>query len=127
LIDKNLAHYQQSLENGEVNPLDIARYAKYLELMAKGLSAICKEESLNELSRYGGKTQWKGVRFTQYEAGTKWDYSATPKWQELKDKMKEIEAQCKAISAPVHQEFDGVIETLSPAIKSSTTTYKIEL
>lgn len=119
----------EKVKSGDKSALDAFMISKVLEETAKQIRSGVQEDALKELYQYGGNTNLKGVELTQKEAGVKYDYSNTPLWVELNQKvesakaeLKQLEAELRPLKASKDILIDGVVETVYPPIKTSTTT-----
>jgi hypothetical protein len=107
----------------------ISKFQIMLENMEKGI----KEKSMTDLEKHGGKLSAFGIEFAIQEVGTKYDYSANQKWndlqsqiEELKAKQKEAENFCKNLpsSIEVLDSESGELITWHKPVKTSTTSIK---
>jgi hypothetical protein len=106
-----------------------AQLAKFTHLSAE-MDKLLKEHLFVDLRQNkDGKLSAFGVDFSEMEGGVKYDYSETESWCKLQfeiDRLKEIEAFCKALKSKVSilDEETGELADFYPPSKSSTTTIK---
>ena len=127
------------IDEGHVNPMDVALRLKYFEDLSAALKERFRRYVLDELGKYA-----KGERIVRYnglftvkEAGVKYDYAACgdPVWDSLngeleriKSLMKEREKLLKSVKGimTIVNEETGEVATIMEPGKSSTTTYQVE-
>ena len=123
----------QSLDNGEVNPLDLKLAFKAIEDLGKKVKGTLDTHLVEEASKYTKTFMYKGSEFNTMEAGVKYDYSVcghteynelTAEMIRIDKRMKEIEEDLKGIkgSRTEVNEDTGEIIKLYPPKKTSTTT-----
>jgi hypothetical protein len=124
----------QSVKDGEQTPLELAVRLTALEKVCEQVREGISEDVLNELSKYSGKTEIFGAKVERKETGTKYDFSQTSKWVNIKAKEDAIAAERKNLETMLKTipgvtqviEDDEVIE-LIPAAKTSKTSFAITL
>ena len=120
-------------ENGGEIVKTLAIATKY-QLLFSEIEKNLSKNGVNELLKYdGSKTNAFRVELQVAEVGTRYDFSANRKWNDLneeinslKEKQKELEAFCKALKSKtitVDEETGESFEFFPPA-KSSTTSIK---
>ena len=119
-----------NIEDGEIDPLDVAVQIKMMEdsiKLIKG-SAIYKDSLLNEACKYGTKdVPFKGCVFSVKETGTRFDYKSCgySKYDEAVKAKADIEKMLKALSSPMVDPETG--EEIKPPVKRSTTAVVLSL
>lgn len=119
-----------NIEDGEIDPLDVAVQIKMMEdsiKLIKG-SEIYKDSLLTEATKYGEKeNHYKGVMFSVKETGTRFDYKGCDysKYEEALKTKAEIEKMLKALSGPMVDPDTG--EEINPPVKRSTTAVVFSL
>ena len=115
------------------DPLNAAIQISALEKIVKTLRADpeIREMIVEELEKYNGKVVFQGNEIERAETGTKYDFQGDHVLQDLdqqmlsiKNSIKERQSILKALKKSAYDE-DGI--EMKPAIKSSTTNYKITL
>lgn len=115
--------------NGNVNPLDAMSKIKCLSTAFEDAEKIVKELAFEELNKHSEKVlEINGVKFEKCEVGTSYLFSDT-ELEELERKVKERKELLKALKEPITQvnEETGVVTTLYPATKKSTSSFKVTL
>lgn len=120
------------VETGE-NPLELLVKSEAVVKLLEGIRADLKEQALNELSKHPqGKAEVLGATISKAETGVKYAYDSDYTWQtinaeleSLKHRLKERETLLKSLTSPVVDPETG--EMIHPAVKYSTTSFKIEL
>lgn len=138
---KNLAtQILNSLENGEINPIELKGAFKAIEDASKEVKAKLDEYAIKEAEKYGEKNFNVGNINVQYteSLGPSYDYSncghleyldVLEKLEPLLKRKKEIEEELKAMKKS-REEVNietGEVYTVYPPIKKSTTGVKITL
>lgn len=130
---------KDSLDNGEIEPLELAVYFKSIEKTIESVKETLNELALNDADKYGkGKFQFKGAEIQVKELGTKYDFTQTGdvEWERLtsekqgiETRLKEREMMLKSLtgSLTVINEDTGEMKTIYPPIKKSTTGISISL
>ena len=119
-----------NIEEGEINPLDVATQIKMMEdsiKLIKG-SEIYKDSLLTEATKYGGKeVPYKGVVFSVKETGTRYDYKSCgySKYDEAVKAKADIEKMLKSIVGSMVDPDTG--EEIKPPVKRSTTAVVFSL
>lgn len=128
------------VENGEISPLEMAVKVRAVQDTFKQVadSKVLKDAVYSESLKYGKgeKMAYGGAQVNVREGGVKYDFTVCgdPEWEELnsqmedlKAKMKEREDWLKGNTKPVTilDEETGVVSTIYPPARSSTTTYAI--
>ncbi len=124
------------VSNGYETALDARKLAVIMAKISEAILAdeTCKHQAINEARRLGKDNTLNGAKYTVSEVGTKYDYSKSDAWLFINDQLqkkaiqlKNIETICKHLEKPAEIEIEGAIIEVVPAIKSSSTTVKIEL
>jgi hypothetical protein len=120
------------INNGTINPLELARYKKSLEVLFEAIKEPLRDASLEEAAKYGSKEfDFLGAIYKTAEYGTKYDYEATgdPVWKDLNEKKKDRENFLKSLKEKhtyVDEETGDVI-TIYPPVKTSTTSVSVTI
>ena len=119
----------KAVEEGNKSALEVFAYSQYLSQVSADLKKKSMDMALQEIGRQNGKADIQGIALSQKEAGVKYDYSNTPLWVELNQKvetakaeLKQLESELRPLKASKDILIQGVIETVYPPIKTSTTT-----
>jgi len=139
-ITDAIEYITAELDNGNVNPLDMAVKVKWIEEFVKQAKEAIRGEVLNSVGKYtkGEEIARYGVVIEPMEAGTRYDYSGCGDvvWDSLQIRakeheklIKEREAFLKSLkeSLTVADESTGEIYTIHPPKKTSTSTFKVTL
>ena len=129
---------KDSLENGQIDPLELAVYFKAIEETIKQVKEVMSGLALNEAEKYGKSFQFKGAKIDIREVGTSYDYSKSGDidWERLnseinatKERQKEREALIKSLKEPMTAVYEetGETYTIYPPAKKSTTSIVISL
>ena len=124
-------------KTGNKNPFDYLGELEFISQAIDKAKSEIRELLIDELYLYSDKTKTKnGVQFKLKEAGVKYDFSNTEKWnamnqeaEAIKSEMKQLEAQLKTIKSKqtiVDEETGEMIE-LNVPVKSSKTTIEITI
>ena len=127
-----------SLINGEVDPLELAIYFKSIEKVIESVKSNLSELALKEAEKHGKSFEFKGAKIDIKELGTKYDYSGTgdpyytkfsEQTKELSEKIKSRETFLKSLNDKmiIIDEETGETFTIYPPIKKSTTGITISL
>lgn len=139
-ITDAVKYIQDELDNGNVNPLDMAVKVKWIEDFVKQAKEAIRQEVLSSVSKYtkGEEIARYGATIEPMEAGTRYDYSGCGDvvWNALQMRAKEHdqlikdrEAFLKTIagSQTLVDDSTGEVYTVCPPKKTSTSTYKVTL
>jgi len=116
----------QPIQDGNMYAPEVAVRIKFLEEVFKKVKSELEIKENDTVL---------GAKIEIVEARTKYNYSESDKWQEIKSKMlpleeelKQVEEQIK-IATKIGKSFidEQTGEVISPVQKSSTTSYKITL
>lgn len=114
---------------GNVNPLDAMAKLKCLLTAFEDAEKQVKELAFEELNKHSEKVlEINGVKFEKCEVGTSYLFS-DPELEEMERKVKERKELLKALKEPITQvnEETGAVNTLYPATKKSTSSFKVTL
>jgi hypothetical protein len=123
------------VEAGNLNPLTLAVYLKWMEKIKEALDSKLKDSLLKEAAKNGKSFEMMGFKIEQVEAGTKYQYEGTGdiEWERLdqaalsaNQSKKERETFLRALKKemPFVNEETGEWYSVTPPIKTSTTTLK---
>jgi hypothetical protein len=129
----------QAMEDGTLDPLEIAAWAKGITQIAEWCENAAKEKIVSEMERNGLKEQTGyGFRFVLREyLGAKYDYSQTnhPAWIKLNELAKSVKADLDAVQKQLQatkkpftivDEDTGEVITVNPPSKSGKTGVVME-
>jgi hypothetical protein len=136
LSKKGIMSFASEIVENAIDPMKQLAVVSKVQLLCKELEAGLKKVCLSEIANFEGqKTNILGVEFAQAEVGTKYDYSASPIWLDLEEKIVSLKAQQKE-----HEDFlkalksktqiltdDGEVIELFPPAKSSSTSIKLTI
>jgi len=138
-VSKFSNELKDTLDSGDVNPLDILLCIKGFEKMVKNIKEYLNQLAVDELSKYSEKDiEYKTAKLSVVEAGVKYDYSNCNDFEiakyaistlELKAKIESRQNFLKGIKGSVNiinEETGEIIEIFQP-IRTSTTTAKVTL
>lgn len=129
----------ESVQSGEVNPLEVLHIFKSLEKAQERILKAVKEEILKEAERYpNGPFEFHGVTMQKTEAGVQYDFkvcgdpvhdqreSIMNAAKSLLDERREF---LKSLKEPITivDEGSGEVVTVRPPLKKSTTTVKVTI
>ncbi len=129
----------QSVQEGEVNPLELKAMIKSLEMILERTDKSTKDNQMRAADLFpGNEFEAYGVKFTKGDVYTKYDYSACadPVWekrfviaQQAADQLKEREAFLKTLKAPltVVDDESGEVATINPPKVSRTPGLKLSI
>jgi hypothetical protein len=139
-IKDAVEYIEAELENGNVNPLDMAVKVKWIEEFVKQAKDAIRQEVLNSVGKYskGEEIARYGAVIEPMEAGTRYDYSGCGDviWNALQIRAKEHdelikdrEKFLKTIKGTqtLVDDSTGEIYTVHPPKKTSTSTFKVTL
>ena len=113
---------QEQINDGLLDPLDVAIKFNSIEQLAKSVKTRITENVLSELVKHP-KCKAEILGATVSEMTTiKYDYSDLPGWNELEEQIKVLKEQQKEIEDKERTYFKGNL-----SIKSATSTFKIQL
>jgi hypothetical protein len=140
LAQQFAAQIIEQVEDGGRETLNALAQLEFFSQVIEAAKSKIREIATDELDLYGneaktGVTKY-GVTFKLKESGVRYNYTQTPKFNEIKAKEEEIaeqrkalEDQLKILKSPttmIEQETGEMID-LFPAIKTSKTTCEISL
>ena len=113
---------QEQINDGLLDPLDVAIKFNSIEQLAKSVKTRITENVLSELVKHPkGKAEILGATVSEMTT-IKYDYSDLPGWNELEEQIKLLKEQQKEIEDKERTYFKGNL-----SIKSATSTFKIQL
>ena len=113
---------QEQINDGLLDPLDVAIKFNSIEQLAKSVKTRITENVLSELTKHP-KCKAEILGATVFEMTTiKYDYSDLPGWNELEEQIKVLKEQQKEIEDKERTYFKGNL-----SIKSASSTFKIQL
>lgn len=102
MIEQQLSEAVQQVVDGYADPLEVFAYLKEVENHLKKCKEEIEEIVFIEAEKYEGKTfEHKGFKFTKTDGRAIYDFKHLSKWNELKEKLKEIEDKSKAAAKNV--------------------------
>lgn len=128
-----------SVQNGEVNPLQLKAHFKIMEKVSEKVDEAIKENLLREADKYSEKKfNAYGFEIEKAEVGTKYDYATCGDpiynqrlaiFQEAEKQLKERAEFLKALHEPLTLVDDesGEVATVRPPLKKSTTGLKFAM
>jgi len=139
--DKFVDLLVSQIENGEVDPLKAEAQIVNIEQIVKKYRAnkTVQDACLNEAEKYGAKQfTLHNAKYSIKEVGVKYDYSDCnhPVYNDLCDKIKELEEQKKNIESQlksfskmwIYTDSDtGEVVEVYPPAKSSLTRVVVEI
>lgn len=129
---------KDSLENGHIDPLELAVYFKAIEETIKQVKATMSKLAVNEAEKYGKSFQFKGAKIDVRENGVKYDYSKSGDidWERLNSEINSLTSRqeeredfIKSLKQPMTAVYEetGETYTIYPPVKKSTTSIVISL
>ena len=113
---------QEQINDGTLDPLDVAIKFNSIEQLAKSVKTRITENVLAELVKHPkGKAEVLGATVSEMVT-VKYDYSDLPGWNELEEQIKVLKDQQKEIEDKERTYFKGNLP-----IKSASSTFKIQL
>jgi hypothetical protein len=113
---------QEQVNEGMLDPLEIAIKFNSLEQLVKSVKTRITANVLSELMKHPkGKAEVLGAVVSNMES-TKYDYSDLPGWSELEEQIIALRLQQKEIEDVEKEYHKGDLP-----IKSVTSTFKIQL
>ena len=128
----------ESLTNGDVDPLELAIYFKSLEKVIENCKSTLSDLALTEAMKHGKSFEFKGAKIDIKELGTKYDYTNTgdPYYIKYSNEVKEVGEKVKARETFLKSLTDkfvmvdeetGETHEIFPPLKKSTTGITISL
>ena len=111
---------KDSLENGQVDPLELAVYFKAIEETIKQVKETMSKLAVNEAEKYGKSFEFKGAKIDVRENGVKYDYSKSGDidWERLnseinaaRSRQEERETLIKSLKKPMTAVYEETGET----------------
>ena len=129
---------KDSLENGQVDPLELAVYFKAIEETIKQVKETMSKLAVNEAAKYGKSFQFRGATIDVRENGVKYDYSKSGDidWERLNSEINSLTSRqeeredfIKSLKQPMTAVYEetGETYTIYPPVKKSTTGIVISL
>ena len=129
---------KETLESGNVNPLELALYFKAIEETIKQVKDTLSPLALNEAEKYGKSFNYNGASVSIKELGTTYDFSQCndAQWNDYDEIIKvatELKKQRETFlksltdAMTIVNDVTGEIETIYPPIKKSTTGITITI
>ena len=113
---------QEQINDGTLDPLDVAIKFNSIEQLAKSVKTRITENVLAEFVKHPkGKAEVLGATVSEMVT-VKYDYSDLPGWNELEEQIKVLKDQQKEIEDKERTYFKGNLP-----IKSASSTFKIQL
>lgn len=113
---------QEQINDGLLDPLDVAIKFNSIEQLAKSVKTRITENVLTELVKHPkGKADILGATVSEMTT-VKYDYSDLPGWLELEEQIKVLKEQQKEIEDKERTYHKGDLP-----IKSVSSTFKIQL
>jgi len=113
---------QEQVNDGLLDPLEVAIKFNSLEQLVKSVKSRITENVLSELMKHPkGKADVLGAVISNMES-TKYDFSHLPGWSELEEQIIALRLQQKEIEDVEKEYHKGDLP-----IKSVTSTFKIQL
>ena len=113
---------QEQINDGLLDPLDVAIKFNSIEQLAKSVKTRITENVLSELTKHPKcKAEIFGATVSEMTT-IKYDYTDLPGWNELEEQIKVLKEQQKEIEDKERTYFKGNL-----SIKSATSTFKIQL
>ena len=113
---------QEQVNEGLLDPLEVAIKFNSLEQLVKSVKSRITENVLAELMKHPkGKAEVLGAVISNMES-TKYDYSDLPGWSELEEQISALKEKQKEIEDKEKTYHKGDLP-----IKSVTSTFKIQL
>jgi hypothetical protein len=121
-IDLMAESIAESVNNGEINALDAAIQLSAAEQFIKAVKEKIGEQVLSELAKHPkSKADINGCQVTEF-CSVKYDYTDNNEWVALELQLNEIKTKQKEI-----EDYEKTYHKGNLAIKSATTTYKINI
>lgn len=129
--------FTTQIEEGYTNPLEFAIRAKMLIKALEETLSNTKDLALTEQAKHGRTAEMFGAVAETFEAGTKYDYASCNdvEWVILKENVERATEMLKArekwlrtLTKPENVvDGNGEIVTITPPLKSSSTTLKVTI
>ncbi len=134
-IQQKTSELIESVKDGEVDPLVLLSSMNGFKQIIENVKAGILEECIDKFDNHGGKElMLNGCKFTKREAGTKYDFSKTEHWRELKAKedviskeRKAFEKTLKTLTKTTEIAIDDELITVNPPIKTSKTIIQVSI
>lgn len=129
----------QSVQNGEVNPIEILVQLKAFEKVSERVMKEIKPNVLREAGKYPGSSfEFNGNKIEKAELGTKYNYDTCndPVYKQLMEEGKALSEKIKAREAflkslpgqtTIVDDGSGEVITLSPPLKTSAYGVKVSI
>ena len=121
-LDLMAEEIAEQVENGAINPLDVAIRLNSMDTLVKLTKEKISKWVMDELSKHPkSKAEINGVQVSEMTS-IKYDYSHLPGWSELDQQIQELTEKRKAI-----EDHEKTYHKGDLPIKSSTVTFKINI
>lgn len=121
-LDLMAEEIAEQVENGAINPLDVAIRLNSMDTLVKLTKEKISKWVMDELSKHPkSKAEINGVQVSEMTS-IKYDYSHLPGWSELDQQIQEFTEKRKAI-----EDHEKTYHKGDLPIKSSTVTFKINI
>ena len=134
-IEELSARIVAGVEAGFEDPLELIVKLEFLKKVAEEARKKIQDQALEAVDKYeGNSANIFGVLLTIKEAGTRFDYSNTDIWNELKaeeseiaERRKDLEKKLKILKEKTTELIEDTAEVIElfPPVKTSTTTLAI--
>jgi hypothetical protein len=129
--------FTTQIEEGYTNPLEFTIRAKMLIKALEETLNNTKDQAITEQEKHGKYAEMFGAIAERFESGVKYDYASCNdvEWVILKENveratemLKGREKWLRSLTKPENiVDGNGEIVTITPPIKSSTTTLKVTI
>ena len=95
-INAKVAHIEDAVLNGEVNPLEAFVYLKWMEEISKQVREKIMDLSITEAEKYPEKEiELFGCKIQKKSAAGKWDFAHLPEVNRIETLLKDTKEQAK--------------------------------
>lgn len=122
------------VREGHLDPIELLVRMEATKALCEETRALIEPQVLELVTRTKEPLSWGQAKIEAAEVGVKYDYSANDEWNKLKaqetaiaDKRKLLEDQLKKIPAGKVLVDEDTGETLTGAIKTSKSSFKVTL
>jgi len=116
-------------ESGMDDPDKIFAYLKKVDFVCKAALEKVKPLAERAAALHGAAYTLAGSELSIGTVHTAYDYSNTPLWVELNNRIKELETVLKTITAPMEtvDKVSGEVMTFNPGVKKQTEGIKVSI